>query len=55
MENKSHRIWTGIMLIVTPILFMTAFTMLQINFEYPDILRQPAVTVMENLQQAEAV
>lgn len=47
MENKSHRTWTGILLIVTPILFMAAFTMLQINFEYPDILRQPAVTVME--------
>jgi hypothetical protein len=47
MKNKSHRIFTGILLIVTPILFMTAFTMLQINFEYPDILRQPAVTVME--------
>ena len=38
---------TGILLITAPILFMGAFTMLQINFEYPDILRQPAVTVME--------
>jgi hypothetical protein len=47
MTNKSHRILTGMLLIVTPILFMAAFTMLQINFEYPDILRQPAVTVME--------
>jgi hypothetical protein len=26
---------------------MTAFTLLQINFEYPDILRQPATVVME--------
>lgn len=47
MYNKYHRIFTGILLIVTPILFMAAFTLLQINFEYPDILRQPAVTVME--------
>lgn len=47
MNNKSHSVLTGVLLIVTPILFMTAFTMLQINFEYPDILRQPAVTVME--------
>jgi len=46
MINKSHRIFTGILLIGTPILFMTAFTTLQINFEYPDILRQPAATVM---------
>ena len=47
MSINSHRIWTGILLIVTPVLFMTAFTLLQINFEYPDILRQPAQTVME--------
>ncbi len=47
MNTKSHAILTGILLIVTPILFMTAFTMLQINFEYPDILRQPAMTVMQ--------
>ncbi len=47
MNSKSHRILTGSLLIVTPILFMTAFTLLQINFEYPDILRQPAMTVME--------
>ena len=47
MNSKSHRTLTGLLLIVTPILFMTAFTLLQINFEYPDILRQPAMTVME--------
>jgi hypothetical protein len=47
MNPKIHRILTGILLIVTPILFMAAFTLLQVNFEYPDILRQPAVTVME--------
>lgn len=47
MKNKSHRILTGVLLIITPILFMAAFTMLQINFEYPDILRQPAGTVMQ--------
>jgi hypothetical protein len=47
MKNKSHRILTGILLIVTPILFMVAFTILQINFEYPDILRRPAIAVME--------
>ena len=44
---KSHRLWTGALLIATPVLFMMAFTLLQINFEYPDILRQPAATVMD--------
>ena len=39
MTDKSHRIWTGILLVATPVLFMAAFTLLQINFEYPDILR----------------
>ena len=47
MNQRSHRISAGVLLIVTPILFMTAFTLLQVNFEYPDILRQPAQTVME--------
>lgn len=47
MSTNAHRIWTGVLLIITPILFMAAFTLLQINFEYPDILRQPAQTVME--------
>jgi len=47
MNQEHNRIITGSLLIVTPILFMTAFTLLQINFEYPDILRQPAITVME--------
>ena len=47
MNQKPHRIFAGVLLIFTPILFMTAFTLLQINFEYPDILRQPAIIVME--------
>jgi hypothetical protein len=47
MNPKTHLKLTGILLIFTPILFMTAFTLLQVNFEYPDILRQPATVVME--------
>jgi hypothetical protein len=47
MTPKTHRLWTGALLIATPVLFMAAFTLLQINFEYPDILRQPAAAVME--------
>jgi len=47
MTAKSHRFLTGSLLIATPVLFMSAFTLLQINFEYPDILRQPAAVVME--------
>jgi len=35
---KSHRLWTGALLIATPVLFTVAFTLLQITFEYPDIV-----------------
>ncbi len=44
---KIQKTVTGILLVATPLLFMGAFTLLQINFEYPDILRQPAATVLE--------
>lgn len=47
MNQKTHRLWTGALLIAAPVLFTVAFTLLQINFEYPDILRQPPATVME--------
>jgi hypothetical protein len=43
---KFHRNLTGILLIAAPILFMSVFTLLQVNFEYPDILRKPAAYVM---------
>ena len=48
MINKNVlRPLTGILLIVTPLAFMATFTLLQINFEYPDILRKPAGYVLE--------
>jgi hypothetical protein len=47
MSKALHLCITASLLIATPVLFMTAFTLLQMNFEYPDILRQPAAVVME--------
>jgi hypothetical protein len=41
---------TGLMWIVVPIAFTAVFTLLQINFEYPDILRQPAGDVLTKFQ-----
>lgn len=38
---------TGLWLIAVPVVFMAAFTLLQINFDYPDILRMPAGDVLE--------
>ncbi len=43
---KTQRMWTGFLMVATPVLFMGAFTLLQINFEYPDILRKPAGYVL---------
>ncbi len=45
---KSQRMITGLLLVAAPILFMGAFTLLQVNFEYPDILRRPAGYVLES-------
>jgi hypothetical protein len=44
---KIQKIITGILLVSAPILFMGAFTLLQITFDYPDILRRTAETVLE--------
>lgn len=50
MSTKSYFILTGLMLILAPILMLTFFTLLQINFEYPDILREPADYVLRQFQ-----
>ena len=44
---KTQKMVTGLLLVAAPILFVGAFTFLQFNFEYPDILRQPAGYVLE--------
>lgn len=47
MNKNALRPLTGLLLIATPLAFMATFTLLQINFEYPDILRKPAGYVLE--------
>lgn len=46
-HGSSNRIAAGTLLIATPLLFTLCFTLLQLNFNYPDILREPAPTVLE--------
>ncbi len=41
---------TGLMWIIVPIAFTAVFTLLQINFEYPAILRQPAGEILTKFQ-----
>lgn len=50
MPKLSIRQVTGLLLISVPILFMGCFTLLQIQFEYPAILRQPTASVLAKFQ-----
>lgn len=50
MITLPQRRFTGLMLILVPIVFTVCFTLLQIQFEYPAILRQPAGDVLVKFQ-----
>jgi hypothetical protein len=50
MTTLSLRRLTGLLLIIVPIAFTICFTLLQIQFEYPDILRQPTSDVLTKFQ-----
>src|SRR5262245_43403457 len=50
MRTASLRWLTGLVLIAVPLLFTVCFTLLQMQFEYPDILRQPMVAVLTKFQ-----
>ncbi|MDB5541349.1 MAG: hypothetical protein JWQ89_3076, partial [Devosia sp.] len=43
---------TGILLIAVPLVFTAGFTGLQMTFDYPDILRQPAGEVLTRFATA---
>lgn len=51
MYKSNWRMLTGVLLSATPVVMMTAFTLLQMNFEYPDILRQPTGTVLQKFSE----
>jgi hypothetical protein len=46
MTNIQVRRLAGLLLIVAPVLFTVCFTLLQMQFEYPDILCQPTELVL---------
>ncbi|NTU78854.1 MAG: DUF4386 domain-containing protein [Chloroflexales bacterium] len=50
MTTATLRRVTGLLLIVVPIAFTALFTLLQVQFEYPDILRQPTADVLTKFQ-----
>ncbi|HLP85948.1 MAG TPA: DUF4386 domain-containing protein [Phycisphaerales bacterium] len=49
---RSARVAAGVLLISTPILFTICFTLLQLHFSYPDILREPAPHILERFHAA---
>lgn len=50
MRPNILRRLTGLLLIIVPIAFTALFTLLQVRFEYPDILRQPTADVLTKFQ-----
>jgi Domain of unknown function (DUF4386) len=50
MNSLQVRRLTGILLILVPVAFSVCFTLLQMLFEYPDILRQPTADVLTKFQ-----
>jgi hypothetical protein len=51
MNNATTKRLAGLLLISVPIVFTGCFFALQVLFEYPDILRQPAAEVLRKFQQ----
>lgn len=54
MNNQPLRQWTGVVLILTPLLTMVFFTLLQMSFDYPDILRTPTDTILRQFQAGDS-
>ncbi len=50
MNNPTLSRLSAVLLIVVPLAFMGFFTLLGINFDYPNILRQPAEVVLQSYQ-----
>ena len=50
MPDATTRRLTAIMLVLVPLVFTACFTLLQMLFEYPDILRQPTAEVLAKFQ-----
>src|SRR5215213_3882547 len=50
MTTLPLRRLAGLLLILVPLAFTVCFTLLQMLFEYPDILRQPTADVLTKFQ-----
>ncbi|MBI3942526.1 MAG: DUF4386 domain-containing protein [Chloroflexi bacterium] len=50
MNNKWLYLFTGLLLVIVPAGFLICFTLLQSQFEYPDILRQSTPEILRKFQ-----
>jgi len=50
MTTRLDRRLAGALLVLVPVAFTVCFTLLQIRFEYPDILRQPTADILAKFQ-----
>jgi hypothetical protein len=50
MNTQTTRRLAGLLMIIVPLAFTALFTLLQIQFEYPDILRQPTADILTKFQ-----
>jgi hypothetical protein len=50
MNTQTLRRLAGLLLIIVPLAFTALFTLLQMQFEYPDILRQPTANILAKFQ-----
>jgi len=50
-QNQSHKL-AGIILVAVPILINLPYTLLMVNFQYPDILRQPPSEILLQFHEA---
>jgi hypothetical protein len=50
MNSLQVRRLAGLLLILVPVAFSVCFTLLQMLFEYPDILRQPTADILTKFQ-----
>ncbi len=49
-RTNTLRLVTGLLLIAVPVIFTICFTLLQMQFDYPTILREPTLTILTRFQ-----
>lgn len=51
MENRKLKIWAGIILLLVPVIIISAWTGLIIHFDYPEILRDSTERILQKYKE----